>query len=275
MLIFVFILFGSQAQGQDQVSYKNIWDNPYTWKSLIVNVHWFDVGMPIGLPELMVGVGADYQLNKRVLFSFDYSKEWLSHAIGADDIPSPAYLEAGGTFCFASWLRNGKVKFSWTDASMRYTVKVPCKVLKQYGVRGGVLDYNNYEIYNTKGIYTGVSIITTRNRMIDISGIRSDLTDCETRKNFYIDVMYGAVVTIGDFNVNDSSFTNRFGYRMGCMWTGASIWGLYTKSGIEFGLKPGIFNNYFLLFRFAISLGFEVPSLSNKEEKQKDGLSGE
>ena len=313
VLMFGFFLIVSQVRGQE-VSYKNIWDNPYSWKSLIVNVHWFDYAVPL---DLIVGVGADYQLNKRIMFSADLSKEWMGVLVNDQGLQrTSGYYEVGGTFCFANWMRNGKTGYSWTDGDpnlggsvTKYSLSVPSKVLKQYGVRGGLLSYNKVlgsgkVIMDVKGLYAGFSIITTRNRAIDISGIRSDLTDCEQRKNFYIDVMLGPSVTYtpnADYSSiafqnsqpyktigTDKDYTkyestkwdslygiNSLGFRMGSMWTKYAMCGLYYKFGYELGMRPGMKNDYLLLFRFAMSLGFEVPSLSNKEEKQKDGLSGE
>lgn len=270
------LLVASFTKAQN-VSYREIVDDPLQYKRLFVSLHL--ANLRLGDPNsITFGGGAEFNLNKRLTFQLVADKvlknEFITFA-DEDAIKKETYcVEGGMIFNFRAKIRKGNVVYHWKEVGGEYKLKIPGKVLRTIGLRGGVFAYGapkelkQYQAYyNTQGIYAGIVFGATRLKEISADGIKLRHTSKETKGIFYIEGMYSPVVWIKnntDYtrrdelspNVNFDTLTTKInvGVRLG--WQKNFRYPIPLQYGFELGARPGLQNNYYALIRLAISIGF-------------------
>lgn len=282
-------IIGLKSYGQT-VSYNVLEDDPLKYKNLCFDIYAFNVDFA-SPSALRAGLGAEYTFSQILSFTADAELSYMVMGLDGAAKKNSSSFEAGGVFSFYHHIKQGKAQIRMRDSHSGYIMKTNAKVLKQFGVRGGLMSFNTpkelaktgyYAYSGAQGIYAGITLVTTKNKQIYAAGYKDGRK--ESRSNVYLDVMFCPVVSYSnntDYTTVDAKYfnlsptkdleplvtKNLIGFRLG--WMQQSNWMLRTKQGFEIGVRPGLQDSFFFLAKFAISFGVNVPGFTKKSEETK------
>jgi hypothetical protein len=253
-----------------------LFDDPLAYKNLFININLCDLDM--AKPAAWrPGLGAEFTLNKRLYFYADVGITPIG-AIGDIAVKkNQLYIEAGSMFSFSSVVKEKSFKLKFREDKSEYSMKIKCNVLKQRGLRGGVISFSTpkeidgYSPFSsTQAIFAGIGLMKTRNPLVEVEGY--GVYNREKRSNFYIDAIISPAIIVNDntnydyfigsaSTANPASFPDYkkifFGYRMGYM-TQSNLTFFNSKQGFEFGSRPGIGMSYYFLIKVAFTIGIHI-----------------